>query len=171
MLVDSRTVELTRSFYEWELRGRGWATYPNTVALEPPFKPFLGHGLPSDRPVDDSRRETWLSSLVGGLLGSKEQPSDTLTPAPESPDPEPRPGEAVELDELVIALPEDTRVPPAALLGWVRSLATASGPMSFELLGGGERVEVRLAIGETDTAHVTSQLRAVLPSAVVLPIR
>lgn len=171
MLVDSRTVELTRSFYEWELRGRGWATFPETVALEPPFKLFPGHGSPSEQVLDDSRRQTWLSALIEGLRGGTGEPSDTMVSAEEPPpDPEPRPGEPVELDEFVIALPEDTRVATAALIGWLRSLVTASGPAAFELLGGGARVEIRLTIARAHARHVATQLQAALPPAVILPV-
>ncbi len=167
MLVDTRTVELTRGFYEWELRGRGWARYPRHVALEPAFQPFLGHSPPTTQRVDDARRETWLSSLVSRLPGRQQTVSSELHEI-KAPAPEPRPPELAELSEFVIALPKDARVPRAAVLAWLRALSTISGPVSFELLGGTERVEVRLAVGNPDVSQVIGQLQAVLPSAIVL---
>ena len=44
---------LTEQFYRWELRGRGWFMWPEVVQLEPPFRPFEGHYLPSSAYVDD----------------------------------------------------------------------------------------------------------------------
>lgn len=32
--------ELTEQFYRWELRGRGWLIWPDSVQLEPPFRPL-----------------------------------------------------------------------------------------------------------------------------------
>src|ERR1041385_6062943 len=56
---------LTRQFYVWEQRGRGWQVWPYPVALEPPFRPFFYHYCPPALPpVDDGRKPTFLSSLV-----------------------------------------------------------------------------------------------------------
>ena len=32
-----RALALTRDFYAWEQRGRGWQVWPEPVELEPPF--------------------------------------------------------------------------------------------------------------------------------------
>lgn len=168
MFVDSRIVELTRSFYDWELQGRGWAIYPITVALEPPFKPFAGPRLRNEESLDDARRETWLSSLLQRFRGDLEEVSNARAEGPFR-DPDPTPSGTAEMEELVIALPQDTRVPQEALLSWLRSLATSSGPVSFELLCGDAQVQTRLAMTTADASHVIGQIQAALPAAVVLP--
>src|SRR6266571_3395679 len=61
--------ELTRQFYSWELRGRGWQVWPYPVELEPPFRPFFGHYVPQIPARDDGRRPTFLSSLADGIRG------------------------------------------------------------------------------------------------------
>ncbi len=172
MLVDARIVELTQSFYAWELRGRGWARYPQPVVLEPAFRPFLSHELPRPPAYDDARRPTLLSSLAGLVKGERPEETQSLREI-EEPDPilDPRSPEKVELAEFVVALPQDSRVSSGAVVSWLRSLSTISGPASFELLGGGGRVEVRLAIGNADVSQALGQLRAVLPEAVVLGAR
>ena len=60
-------------------------------------------------------------------------------------------------------------MPQAALLGWLRSLSTASGSVAFELLGSDTQVQTRLAVGKADASHVIGQIQAALPPAVVLP--
>ena len=61
---------LTRQFYEWERRGRGWQVFDQPVALEPPFRPFFGHFLPATPGAahDDGRKATFLSNLADGFL-------------------------------------------------------------------------------------------------------
>lgn len=91
MLLPAGVVDRTRAFYEWELRGRGWAVHPHPVVLEPPFRPFLGHVTDPAAAVDDARRPTWLSSLLDGLR-AQEGPADepSLVTAEEPPERDPR---------------------------------------------------------------------------------
>ena len=172
MPVSSRVLELTRNFYEWELRGRGWATYPHRVALEPPFRPFMGPQRSTERSSDDARRETWLSSLLTDLRSEGQASAEAMASTDEAvSEPDPTRSEAVGMAEFVVGLPEDTTVPKVALLSWLRSLSTATGPFSFEFLGEGGRVETRLALAKEDASHIKGQIEAALPTAVVLPAR
>src|SRR3989442_14087527 len=57
---------LTRQFYDWEVRCRGWQLWESPVELEPPFRPFWFHAVVPASPVtDDARHETLVSALVG----------------------------------------------------------------------------------------------------------
>jgi len=68
MLYDFSAEALTRQFYEWEMRGRGWLVLDYPVTLEPPFRRFLGHFVPAAlSAADDGRRETGLSSFFDRL--------------------------------------------------------------------------------------------------------
>src|ERR1035438_9314288 len=80
---------LTRQFYEWERRGRGWQVWDQPVALEPPFRPFFGHFVSGSLGTvpDDGRRPTFLSNLVTGLI---KRGKDDVAPAePRETDPAP----------------------------------------------------------------------------------
>ena len=68
----TRTVALTRSFYEWEVHGRGWLRYRHPVQLAPPCVPFRPEQLGW---VDDGRRDTLLSGLVRALTGTRRPPA------------------------------------------------------------------------------------------------
>jgi hypothetical protein len=103
---------LTQQFYDWERRGRGWQVWDFPVALEPPFRPFLGHFI-SGRPGpvhDDGRRPTFLSNLVSGLIKRGRDDAVPVEP-PETAEPEPT---YVVYDspvvELQAALPPDIKI-------------------------------------------------------------
>src|SRR5579859_4886815 len=76
------TEDLTRNFYDWERRGRGYLQWPRPVRLEPPYRPFLGHFvMPVSAPRDDGRQPTLLSRLTDWFAGR----SDSSPPAATSP--------------------------------------------------------------------------------------
>jgi excisionase family DNA binding protein len=157
---------LTGEFYAWEVRGRGWATYPHPVALEPPFHPFVGHHAPPAVP-DDGREHSRLSRLLTRL---QSRPHEART-EPEEPEPVPHPGLGPEAAEFVVALPEGTRIARPALLGFLRALTSVQGPIAFEILGGAKRVELRLACARGDAPHLLGQLRAALPTVLAVEAR
>ena len=169
-MLYTQAVEFTRRFYEWELRGRGWATYPYPVALEPPFQPFYSHHTPVEA-TDDSRRQSRLSASFERLLGSGQAPRQLPAALQESePEADCDPADS-ELREFLVALPEGTRVPRGALLGLLRVLASVGRKIAFEVAGSEGRVEVRLALTPEDAPHALAQVRAALPAAVVTPAR
>jgi hypothetical protein len=111
-VIPTRVEQLTRAFYEWEIRGRGWEHCLYTTRLEPPFEPFAGHRLERP-PVDDGRHHTWLSALAerlavrGTPTALPEQPEDAEPTATE-------PWDAPELDEYLVTIPPDARANRAA---------------------------------------------------------
>jgi hypothetical protein len=172
-MLYSQAVEFTRRFYEWELRGRGWARYPYPVPLEPPFRPFVSHHAPTAVDLDDGRHHTRLSGFFERLQGATQAPKELPAALPE-PEPEPeadlRRGQS-ELAEFVVALPEGTRVARGALLGFLRALSSVGQRTAFEVVGGEGRVEVRFALAREDAPHALAQLRAALPTAMVTTAR
>lgn len=160
--------ELTRRFYAWERRGRGWLQWSERVALEPPFVPFPGHFLLAPaRVIDDARRESFTSRLLrwfGAPEGSEagEEPGDIL------PEPEPVFVEAAEdIVEFAIALPEGTKVDHDAAEALLLTLGTASAPVAFEIIGDAGRIVMQIATPATEKAHVEEILRSFFPAATV----
>lgn len=164
-----RVEELTRNFYAWEVRGRGWQSFPHSVGLEPPFRPFPGHLIRKPAvPVDDGRRETTLSALVRRFLGGS-PPAKPELPDEEVDEPEPEAfGDAFPLVEIGLSVPEGMRVPSAASEALLRSFAACRFPISFEILGTGEGVRLGIALRAADRERVQGQLRAFFPEAVLL---
>lgn len=158
----------TRAFYEWECRGRGWRSFAYPVALEPPFVPFQGHALGAVAAVDETRKPTFLSSLVERLVG---RPPDTTAEANVEID-EPLPEEAPEERETAefdVLVPGEERVDPESVMRLLQALSSCRGSIGFELIGTGGRVRLRLSCDSVDASLVRGQLRAFFP-AVSVPL-
>jgi DNA helicase HerA-like ATPase len=152
--------ELTKAFYAWELRGRGWQSYDYPVSLEPVFRPFPGHviGRPS---ANDGRRETRLSGLIGRFLGkTNETPPED--PEPPEPDPEPFEDEAP-LREIRVTLPEKVSVSPALSAQLLLALSPSRFPLAFEVLGLPDSLRPQITVRLPDRDRVMGQLRAFFP--------
>src|SRR3954470_21461543 len=81
---------LRDQFYQWEIRGRGWTVWTQSVFPEPPFRPFF-RVLPRAPTLDDGHRPTFLSSLVARLTRNvpDSEPSLPIPEAKKEPEPQP----------------------------------------------------------------------------------
>lgn len=156
-------IELTSRFYAWETRGRGWTQWPDIVVLEPAFRRFDGHYLPAPTDVvDDGKRETLLSRFAS-LFGSSKPP---LSGTYEEPS-EPRPtldSEPAALVEMVIALPEGTRVDRDAMDALLISLSGCGAAVAFEVIGTRESIVLQFTARSDDAPLVEEALRAFFPT-------
>lgn len=165
--------QLTQGFYEWEMRGRGWLVWDEPVGLEPPFRPFLGHGIGLLPAIDDGRQHTllsrWTEKLVEHFRGKPpERPRFAIPEAwleERLPDPEP---DAPDFRELSAQLPRDVGLPTDALERWLVGLQL-SGPASFELLGAAQTIRTGFTCREADATHFIDLARAYLPDLTLLP--
>lgn len=158
---------LTRNFFAWENRGRGWQQWPRSIALEPPFRPFFGHFIvPSGAPRDDGRRETMLSRFVDSFTARDQQAQVPALPEELFAEPDPVfVAENDDLTELAIALPEGTRVDHDAASAFLLSLGSCHDPVSFEIRGTAERIAMQFGVRTDDAPHVTEAVRAFFPAA------
>ncbi|MBU6399314.1 MAG: type IV secretion system DNA-binding domain-containing protein [Verrucomicrobia bacterium] len=164
---------LTRQFYDWEKRARGWTVFPEPVALEPPFRPFYGHFLPPQNVVDDGLVETGLSRLAKSFLGAagKKEPPPLPPPLPgEEPEAEAI-AEREDLVELQVALPAELDIEREAFEAFLRSLHLCREPITFEILGTAENIKAQFAVHPSDAPLARQQLQAFFPDAVFLPER
>lgn len=169
-----RAKKLTEQFYRWELRGRGWDVFDDPVFPEPPFRPFTGHWLPDVPPVDDGRRETFLSSLVDRLRrGISPEPPPVaqppLLPDDEGDEAEPNWLERTELVELVVSLPPKLSTAREVFEQFLANLSLCRQPIAFELVGTHEAVTPQFAAHPSDAQLIRRQLAAYFPEAVLTP--
>jgi predicted DNA-binding transcriptional regulator AlpA len=158
---------LTRQFYDWEIRGRGWQVFDRPVALEPPFRPFFGHfvAVPPGTPVDDGRRPTFLSSFIDGIFKPPTRPEIILH---EEAEPElVYVTSDTRLIEVRAVLPPETKITKDAAAQFLMSLGHGSRPASFEVVGTDEAIIVQLAAAESDRRQVREQLQAYFPEALL----
>lgn len=114
--MSSSIEALTRHFYEWEMRGRGWQVESRPIALEPPFRPFFGHFVagPPGAVIDDGRRPTALTGFIDGLFKSRGKAKAEIFPEEVEPDPVyvDAPGRVLEIQAVLPWIPRSRRTPP-----------------------------------------------------------
>ena len=159
----------TAAFYDWEISGRGWREYEHAVALEPPFRPFLGHrALPP--PIDDARKHTWISRSIARLIGGG---IPKALPAPiEQVVVEPPPFIWTEsLRELELLVPPALKFDALTGSQWLQSVATSWLPLAFELVAENGRVSPRLVASDRDWARIREHTGAFFPKVLLRPAR
>ncbi|SHN26214.1 type IV secretion system DNA-binding domain-containing protein [Mucilaginibacter sp. OK098] len=149
--------ELTAQFYEWEQRGRGWFLADGPVELEPAFEPFWGHCVASGI-IDDGRRPHWLARLFS---------PDSQALAPTSARPEPVIAYGAEGDNALtvyrITLPRGDASPIARMEQLLAMLSYRGSPVSFEIVGSHDSIDLQCACRDHDAAFLYTQLRAFFP--------
>ena len=162
-MIDPRAVALTEAFYAWERRGRGWDVHPYPVSLEPPFS-TLDWPEARARRIDDTRKETFLSTL---LTRSAAEPEEERSPAePDSParvDP-------LEYESLRLLVPSDLEVGLPSTVAWLKSLSTIQHPVALEFVGIDGHVSVELAAAGSDVALAQDAVSSLLPDVASLPV-
>ena len=162
--------QLTEQFHQWELRGRGWQVFPEPVEPEPPFVPFNSHYLPATPIIDDSRKPTFLSSLVQRL---SQKLSTEKPPAPVEPEteekPEPTPLIRESLVELRASLPDKLDISKDAFEQFLLNLSLCREPIAFELVGTHKKVSTQFVASANDAPLLRRQLQAYFPEAVFVP--
>jgi Type IV secretion-system coupling protein DNA-binding domain/TraM recognition site of TraD and TraG len=162
--------QLTADFYQWEQRGRGWRVWEYPVELEPPFEPFF-HSLSSALPVDDGRKPTWLSSLADAVkdaLGPAVHEGGTQIAPDARAGLSPFPFECgSDVGELAIQLPLSETVSPEYAEQFLLTLSACAWPLSFEIVGSGDSISIRIACREPDLGVVKEQIGAYFPQVVV----
>ena len=151
---------LTKQFYDWELRGRGWQVWESPVELEPPFRPFTGHHLPPDFFHDDGQLESPLSRWTTGLFGkSTAAPPVSGEPPPAEQEPAPDFIETLpELIELQVALPPASQPKPEVFEQLLASLHYCRQPLAFEVVGTAESMVMQVVAERSDVGQVAPQL-------------
>ncbi|MBS1586023.1 MAG: type IV secretion system DNA-binding domain-containing protein [Bacteroidetes bacterium] len=154
---------LTRQFYEWEQRGRGWLLFDSPVALEPPFYPFFAHTVDSTV-LDDSKRHT----LVSKFISAFKQKEDATATDFEIPAIEPF---AYLKDEplvaMGIALPKGHKVESTEMEQLLCMLSATIYPVSFEIIATHLAIQIQVVCRTSDELLVKSQLKAYFPAAVL----
>jgi predicted DNA-binding transcriptional regulator AlpA len=157
---------LTRQFYDWETRGRGWQVFNQPVDLEPPFRPFFGHFISGAAVADDGRRPTALSSFIDRLTSRGNNPPPLPVPEESEPDPHYIEDDAPLL-EIQVALPPETKITKDVAGQFLLSLGHGSRPVSFEIVGTSESIVVQMACARPDRKQVREQLQAYFPDGIL----
>jgi hypothetical protein len=166
--LNSPAHELTRQFYEWEVRGRGWDIYSYPVALEPPFRPFTGHFLPIPSGItDDGRKATFFSSIFDRLKPGSSGQLPLPPPLPEEmaesePEPFSYPAPIVEIQ---VRMSREMKITAERAARLVSRLAARPSPVSFELISRSGAITLQFACAANERADICRQIAAYFPEA------
>lgn len=166
---ESTAEKLTRQFYDFEKRGRGWQIFDYPVLPEPPFTPFQGYYLPAPS-ADDGRKPTFLSSLAErafAWLASSPRPEE-VKDSPEEIEPSETEPTVADYDlshEFQIRLPSAFQTSREAFEQFLLSLAYCTDPIAFEIIGLPVSVIVQVACSDNDAGQMKTQLPAHFPDA------
>lgn len=159
---------LTKQFYDWEKRGRGWHIFENPIDLEPDFYPFFGHFIESKEIIDDSKRSTWFSKF-GDFFNGGTEPQVKHTE--ETIDDFPVTGFYSQNDTPIhtfqVSLPKGAQVDATESLQLLLMLTYTKCPISFEVIGTDKNITIQFACREPDAEHLYTQLKAYFPEALV----
>jgi len=160
----SRLEALTRQFYSWERRCRGWGVAPYAVELEPAFTPFFFHTVPSDYAViDDGKKPTVLSSFFS-LFKSDSRPELIEDDVPLNPFPFKK---DTHLVALSVSLPEGRKVGVEETEQLLLMLSQSKYHVSFEIIGTHDSIKIQFVCREPDANSVQNTIKAYYPDAVI----
>lgn len=176
---ETKEESLSRQFYEWERRGRGWQVYDFPVELEPPFRPFYFFEPDQGPLVDDGRVPTFLSRVFGNSSTKNPSTRQSLQLRAErqsryeeyianADEPEFCGYYHEEFEAIELILPKDLKVIKSSIEHFLLSLAYCTHPVSFEVIGNAEKVVVQFAATQYDLPQLKQQIEAHMPEASLL---
>lgn len=170
--------QLTRNFYSWEKRGRGWQVFDYPVELEPPYEPFFHYALPWPG-FDDGRVPGFTSKIADRIRAwfsranreAKDMPDTGGTIFPEDllgeASPYPFSGGS-ELSCLRITMPPEKVIIWEQAEQFLLSLGQCVQPLSFEIIGLSDAIFVQFVCRESDFPYLYQQLRAYFPDVIAV---
>jgi hypothetical protein len=158
--------EVSARFQRWERRTRGWQVHPQPVAPEPVFVPYKIPNPLKQPIIDDAKRQTVISSLIRALWRA---PLPVASTPEDEEEPEPVSFERENLTEFPLLLRDTFHPKPQEYAPFLNSVAMASAPVAFELIGTPAHVTAQLAVSGADELHLKQQLRAIFPEVVCAP--
>jgi hypothetical protein len=177
-LPETREESLSRQFYEWERRGRGWQMFDYAVELEPPFRPFYIFDVSQSQSIDDGRKPTFFSNLFEGLRGSS--PKLSQSPASSSnrlaeyqsyleqtSEPDYCRYLNDEFTELRLVLPKNLKITKSVTEQLLLSFSYAANPAAFEIIGDSKQIVVQFAATKRDSFQVEQQIKSHLPDCLI----
>lgn len=160
--------QATFSFYQWELRGRGYYLFDIPVGIEPPYTRFTHHVYEPSRYHDDGKVPSIFSSFVNlfrqdDVAEPKEIVRELI---PKYLEPE----DAPNLRGIGISLPYHHEVHHNVTIELLNLLSFTSHPVSFEIMGRHEEIRIQIVSSDEDIENVRIQLKAFFPEIVITDI-
>jgi hypothetical protein len=162
-----RGQQLSKQFYTWERRGRGWQLATDPIELEPCFDPFFRF-TPS-RHIDDGKRNTLLSSFRDLFIKSSNDNNSKQLPYEIEAEPPTFLYEYVyeELTAISIAFPKGYKVSSRSMMEFFIMLSPVKRIISFEIIADAISITIQAVCHEDDRRFIESQLLAYFHEAII----
>lgn len=154
-------------FYNWERFGRGWYLADRPVDPEPPFVPFwamVEEYRPSLSQAHDDGRKPGLVGQIAGLF--KKKPKEEV----QSFDTERQPIVSLVMTPPIVyglIIPRTYQPQLAEIEGLLLMLSETTFPISFEVVGDGERITLQFTAQRQDEYYLLGQLKAFFPQVTI----
>ncbi|MBK8464957.1 MAG: type IV secretion system DNA-binding domain-containing protein [Chloracidobacterium sp.] len=158
-----RRREQERAFSEWELPGRGWSIFGETIDPEPRMRAPFRTPEPT-RPIDDAR----IPSSVGRLFENRWVP-EPLPIADRQTGPDalrPRLCAPVATKTFRLVVPSEIKIPFEQTEQILSNLANTATFISFEILGTSDAITFQITCPASASDAVASLLKNHLPGVV-----
>jgi hypothetical protein len=150
--------QLTKQFYVWEQRGRGWFKADFACDLEPPFAPFFGHTLPESPVIDDGKRPSFFQTLFGTTTIPEEAPQSQEEEIKAYPYNDETP-----LTIFSVSIPKRSITHAEHMEQLLVMLMYRNRPISFELVASEEEIIFQMVCRGTDSKYLETQIKAFFP--------
>lgn len=156
----------TYQFYTWESRGRGWLCFDEPVCLEPPFIPFIRQ-FPRSGYIDESKRPTWVSSLIDQIKGKKqathqdEELLDYVTIEPFEY------RNTLDFSCHIVRIPKARKPHPEIMRAFLIMLSQTSFNISFELFGNRTEIILQFVSCSEESLILKTYLNSYFPECTI----
>jgi hypothetical protein len=163
--------ELTRQFYDWEMRCRGRHAFPMAVELEPTFYPFFGHYAEPKQYIDDGRKPgifEEIGSFFRKLISTEEgraarEVDEDILPIPFEED-------EGGLRAFKVVLPKGEKIGLFLTEELFTMLSSFSYPVSFEIVATEKDISVQFVCRSLNAVYLRHELLAYFPTARIIDV-
>ena len=156
--------QATLHFYEWEYLGRGYYHFDDVVMIEPPFRPFYHKSFNAIEQKDDGRVPS-VFSRISKLLGNDEPKT-----VEKEKEVEIEPKLATLSKSLIclsLSFPKGQEISPLISIEFLNMLSFTDKPVSFEIVGSFESINIQIVCSVDDSMRVQSHLQAYFPNIII----
>jgi len=153
----------TLNFYRWEYRGRGYYHFDEQVGIEPPYVPFRFKSYIDTPPIDDGKVPSLFQTIAQLIEGT---PKKTETPKESTLIPNPIPPLCKRIG-FSLSFGRNEEISSIIATEFLNMLSSTDAPITFEIFGTHEQIQVQIVSDTTDGTRIHSLLQAYFPTAII----
>lgn len=160
----------TLHFYQWEYRNRGYYLFGTPIDIEPPYIPYYHKAVSYSSSFDDGRVPSIFEQLIDVFkskkpkITKKEEDSFPLNP------------HCIDINDIPLfsgfslSFPNGADILPHRNIEFLSMLSFSDHPISFEIVGTYDDIQIQIVCSVVDNERISSQLSAYFPTAIIREI-